>query len=279
MPTAYDATFLQALAGAFFFGTFLNLLRYVFMAGTAYTVFHKWLPQRLAHRMVPGTPRKAAQNRRDIAYSMSSMFIFGATLLAMVYAIKAGWTQMYMDFDERGWGWWLASLPIMLVLHDTWFYWTHRLMHHKKLFRAFHKVHHLSRDPTPLTSYAFHPLEAVVEAGIGPVIIFLLPVHHSAMLVFITIQFAQNVMGHLGYEIYPSWFVKSPLRYIFNTTTHHHQHHQTFNHNYGLYFNVWDRLMGTNHPDYETALAKNTEAPLLPASPREGGGTGHRVAA
>jgi sterol desaturase/sphingolipid hydroxylase (fatty acid hydroxylase superfamily) len=28
--------------------------------------------------------------------------------------------------------------------------------------------------------------------------------------------------------------------------------------NYGLYFNVWDRLMGTNHKDYETCFQEVT---------------------
>jgi sterol desaturase/sphingolipid hydroxylase (fatty acid hydroxylase superfamily) len=33
--------------------------------------------------------------------------------------------------------------------------------------------------------------------------------------------------------------------------THHALHHEKFGANFGLYFNVWDRLMGTNHRDYE----------------------------
>jgi Delta7-sterol 5-desaturase len=36
-----------------------------------------------------------------------------------------------------------------------------------------------------------------------------------------------------------------------NTATHHNMHHQLLKHNFGLYFNFWDRLMGTNHPEYE----------------------------
>lgn len=263
MPTAFDATFPEALAGAFILGFGLNLLRYIVMAGSAFTIFHKWLPNRLAHRAVPGRTRSPEQNKRDMLYSVSSMFIFGMSLLVMIYVIKAGWTKMYTDINEYGWLWWMASLPIMLVIHDTYFYFSHRLMHHKRLFPLFHKVHHLSRDPTPLTSYAFHPLEAIVEAGIGPVIICLLPVHHSAMLIFITIQFAQNVLGHLGYELYPRWFAKTPLRYILSTTTHHHQHHQTFNYNFALYFNVWDRVLGTNHPQYDELLIRNTSQPLV----------------
>lgn len=27
-------------------------------------------------------------------------------------------------------------------------------------------------------------------------------------------------------------------------------HHKYFNCNYGLYFNIWDRIMGTNHENY-----------------------------
>ncbi len=35
-------------------------------------------------------------------------------------------------------------------------------------------------------------------------------------------------------------------------------HHEKPNGNYGIYFNWWDRLMGTNHVDYEDRLAELT---------------------
>lgn len=35
--------------------------------------------------------------------------------------------------------------------------------------------------------------------------------------------------------------------------------------NYGLYFNVWDRLMGTNHPDYEARFREVTTRPKTDA--------------
>ena len=56
-----------------------------------------------------------------------------------------------------------------------------------------------------------------------------------------------NVIGHLGHEIFPTGWAKMNIT---NTVTHHHMHHQTFNHNYGLYFPWWDRMMGTEHPLY-----------------------------
>ncbi len=37
-------------------------------------------------------------------------------------------------------------------------------------------------------------------------------------------------------------------------------HHQHIRMNYGLYFNFWDRLMGTNHPQYEARFTELTLA-------------------
>jgi len=59
------------------------------------------------------------------------------------------------------------------------------------------------------------------------------------------------VMGHCGFELFPSWFMRSRLGWFMNTITHHGQHHEKFVTNFGLYFNFWDRLMGTNHRQYE----------------------------
>jgi Delta7-sterol 5-desaturase len=139
----------------------------------------------------------------------------------------------------------------MIVVHDAYFYWTHRLMHHGRLYRAFHRTHHLSMSPTPWAAYAFSPAEALVQAGIGPLIVFTMPVHPAAFGLFMVWQIAFNVFGHCGYEIFPRWFLGSRAGTLLNSVTHHALHHEKFQANFGLYFNVWDRLMGTNHPEYE----------------------------
>jgi sterol desaturase/sphingolipid hydroxylase (fatty acid hydroxylase superfamily) len=36
----------------------------------------------------------------------------------------------------------LRQWLIALVFNDTLFYWTHRLLHHKLLYKTFHKKHH-----------------------------------------------------------------------------------------------------------------------------------------
>lgn len=66
-------------------------------------------------------------------------------------------------------------------------------------------------------------------------------------LLYMTIM---NVGGHLGFELLPHGFARHPLLSWHNTAVHHDMHHHRVHCNYSLYFNIWDRLMGTNHPDY-----------------------------
>ncbi len=55
-----------------------------------------------------------------------------------------------------------------------------------------------------------------------------------------------------------------PLFDFLTTTTHHDLHHAQAGWNYGLYFTWWDRLMGTEHPDYHARFAQAVRKPLLP---------------
>jgi sterol desaturase/sphingolipid hydroxylase (fatty acid hydroxylase superfamily) len=71
------------------------------------------------------------------------------------------------------------------------------------------------------------------------------------MFAWMGVQILRNAMGHAGVELMPRWWLSSRLTRWISTTTHHNLHHAgSFNHNYGFYFTWWDRLMGTEHPDY-----------------------------
>lgn len=251
------------LTEAVFFNAGFNYLRYFFMAGFAYYIFFHRPPNCLKHLRISNKKRPLPQNKRDVLYSLLSISIFCVIGILTYFMEQAGLTQIYKDVNDYGWTWWFLSISIMIIIHDTYFYWTHYFMHNKKIYPLFHKVHHISRNPTPLTSYAFHPLEAIIEAGIYPIIVVLFPVHQGALLVFFTIAFGFNILGHLGHEVYPSWLIHSPLGKILNTTTHHHQHHQKFNCNYGYYFNFWDRILKTNHHNYEKTFIKNAKVGTL----------------
>jgi lathosterol oxidase len=177
--------------------------------------------------------------------------IFSIVGVGSFQLMRHGWTRMYFHFDQHSALWFWVSIGCAILMHDTWFYWTHRMMHHRRLFKYFHRTHHLSHNPTPWAAYAFDPAEAVVQALIFPLAMMFIPMHIYAFGIFMMWQIAFNIAGHSGYEINPRWLMKTPIRYLLNTPTNHIMHHEKMRGNYGLYFNVWDRLMGTNHADYE----------------------------
>ena len=244
-----------------------DTLWYLLFAGAAWLLFHVALRQVLRHRRISSKPNPGSQIRREVLDSLRSLVIFGLVGGFVKFASLSGWTQFYYSIEERGWVWYGVSFALMIAIHDTYFYWTHRLMHHRRLFKLFHLTHHRSTSPTPWAAYAFSPLEALVQAGVAPLIAFTIPVHPSAFLPFMLWQITFNVLGHCGYEIWPSWFLETRFGRFLNTPTHHSLHHEKFRSNYGLYFNFWDRVMATNHATYEVRFAQATTIPATDPEP------------
>jgi len=97
-----------------------------------------------------------------------------------------------------------------------------------------------------------------VQAGIFPLAVMMMPMHPIAFALFMGWQLFFNVIGHTGYEYNRHWFMDSWVKYISNTPTNHIMHHEKMRGNYGLYFSFWDRVMGTNHADYEERFREVT---------------------
>lgn len=248
------------------FGSTLALgLRYAAFAGVVWLLGYVIFKRQWVRRKIIPTFPASSEVRREMAYSALSMLIFGMVGAATIYATRFGYTQLYPKLGQHSAAWFWTSIALAILLHDTWFYWTHRLMHHRKLFRLFHRVHHLSHNPTPWAAYAFSPLEAFVQALIFPLAVIVMPMHHYAFGLFMMWQIVYNIAGHSGFEIHPRWLMKTPLRFLVNTPTNHIMHHETLRGNYGLYFNFWDRLMGTNHANYEARFHEVTTRPKAPA--------------
>lgn len=225
--------------------------RYFLFAGSFYLVFYVWKNKKFWFAKIQQRYPENKHVLREILYSLITMLIFGVVVIMVVMASKRGLTRIYTPIDKYGYAYYIFSIILMIFMHDTYFYWTHRLMHWKPLFRIMHKAHHLSTNPTPFAAYAFHPLEALVEIGIIPLIVFTIPYHGTAITIFSVYAILLNVIGHLGFEIFPKGFARHRLLRWHNTATHHNMHHRLVKCNYGLYFNIWDRLMKTNHPEYE----------------------------
>ncbi len=232
----------------------LVFTRYMVVAGLFFFVYYVWKKRAWSFKKIQFRFPQSIDYLREVGYSLLTIFVFAGIGYVLFFSPLRTYTFIYTDIAEYGWVYFIGSIGGMLLLHDTYFYWTHRAMHHRSVYRWFHKVHHLSTNPSPWAAYAFHPLEAIIEAGIVVVIVFVMPAHPYAVSTFLLLMMVYNVYGHLGYELYPRGFSSSAIGKWINTSVNHNQHHQYFVGNYGLYFLWWDRWMGTLRSDYDSAF-------------------------
>jgi 4-alpha-methyl-delta7-sterol-4alpha-methyl oxidase len=170
-----------------------------------------------------------ARARRDV---LPGQLLLPAACYFIVYPlwIRAGGSM-------AGW-----HSPLQLCLHilafilieDTVFYFAHRALHTRWLFRHVHAQHHRFRYVRGLSAEYAHPLESLanfIAFFLGPI---LLGSPFAIVVVWIPLRMLETVEAHSGYA-----FTASSSRHAF-----HHLHAQRGC--YGSFFAPWDRLLGTD---------------------------------
>jgi len=227
-------------------GVIIFILRYFLIAGIAFFIFYIWRKKQLSQLKIQQKIPKAKQIINEIIFSILTLLIYSASVFIMLFWYKKGATKIYIDINAYSFFYLIISVILMILIHDTYFYWTHKLMHKSKWLYEFHKTHHQSSNPTPWAAFSFHPVEAIISLGVIPLIIFTIPTHPLALVIFITFMTLYNVLAHLGYEVFSKKFMNHPIGKWQNTTTNHDLHHQIGGEfNMGFYFSIWDRIMGT----------------------------------
>lgn len=228
---------------------------YIGIAGGSYLYFYKIQNRELHSKKIQTTLPLKTDILRDIKWSLVSTLLWIPMSAMIIIAIAKGWTHLYFEIRDFGVTYFLFSILFLVIAHDTYFYWIHRFMHSSpSIYRLFHRTHHLSKNPTPFSIHAFAPLEAIVFALYVPLMIFLIPVHLYALLIWLFIETVVNTLGHLGYEILPETIFRSRLGSLLSTSYHHNLHHQNSKYGFGHSFNIWDMTMKTNDPEYPTKL-------------------------
>lgn len=230
------------------FGIFIflvNFIRYIFIAGLFFGLFYVVLRNSTKFRKLQSRFPKWKDYRREFLASTLSCVVFGVVgwlaYKTPFYEFSLAYSNLH---DYPIWYFWL-SIALMIVLHDTYFYWTHRLIHHKSIFKYIHGLHHQSFNPTPWAAFAFNLPEAIINGLFQFLLMLLIPSHFYAVAIFYLISLIINVYGHLGYEILPANIENHWLGRWINTSTAHNFHHHYSKGNFGFYFTFWDRLMGT----------------------------------
>jgi Delta7-sterol 5-desaturase len=192
-------------------------------------------------------PATLGQRQRELRASIEAGGIFALQFVPLTYAMRAGWTRIYSDVDDFGWIYLFASFALALILHDTYFYWTHRWMHRPGVFRRVHLHHHRSSAPSAWAAFSFHPVESAIQGAIHWILPLVLPLHTSVLAAFVLWATFHSAIIHCGHDVLASGTAGPRPRYLgwLNTTVEHDAHHRGAPGGFALYFSFWDRWLGT----------------------------------
>ncbi|GFT99257.1 fatty acid hydroxylase domain-containing protein 2 [Nephila pilipes] len=170
---------------------------------------------------------------------VATQVLFNQTVIAIPVIYTCYILKSYMGYDQE------IRLPKIhvFVLHfiaqilseEVFFYYSHRILHHPRLYKRFHKKHHEWKSPVGVSAIYCHPVEHVLSnvfpTFLGSVIFGTHVVSLYGWLIFAT---AYGVIVHSGYHL--------PLT---PTPEFHHYHHLKFNENFGV-AGILDWLHGTD---------------------------------
>lgn len=227
-----DLSGMENIFFVFFVVFALISARYLIIAGAAFI----WI------NLLIKRPFEAKQVRSELLYSLISSLIFALVTIVWFIAIDEGYTRVYFDYFRYPWWWGAVGPALVMLIHEIYFYLTHRWMHHPKLFKRVHLTHHLSVRPTSWASFCFHPYEALTHAIFLPLVSVVIPLHPLPILAYLSFMTLSAVSNHSGVELLP---FKRLRRHVISGT-HHAHHHKNMNVNFGLYFTWIDRICNTH---------------------------------
>ena len=233
---------LAEFAAIFFF---ILIFGYLVPCWHSYYVYFVCTDQEKEKRQIQKRRPKRHDIQREVRMSIQSILIFSVMCTGLFEMYKAGLTSIYWNTFAYPLYYIPISFFLCLVIHDTMFYWSHRFMHWRPVFKCFHAGHHKSVSPTPWAIFAFQPLEAILQFSCLMLIVIFVPLKPIVLLAYLSYDSIINIAGHTGHEMIPSWLARHWMFKGFNTVTHHDNHHTHMHSNYGAFFNVWDRWMGT----------------------------------
>src|SRR5215470_6833085 len=110
--------------------------KYFFIAVPAFLLFYVLLRRKIAYKKIQLRFPRLRDYGREIFFSTLSIIIFTFPPLFLLFNHHLRqYTTFYSDIRQFGLAYAILAFPIMLVMHDAYFYWIHRLMHHPKLFK------------------------------------------------------------------------------------------------------------------------------------------------
>lgn len=240
----------RAMAPGAGFTDFLVLYAAVVMGVVGVGVL-TWIFFEIANARFPDHQvQKGKLNSRkwqELVHAPGSILVLSLCFAGGLFAQGQGWALTPAPL-----AWWSGILLVAsVILYDAWFFWVHRLLHSRPMYR-FHRLHHTSVTPTVLTNHHETAVEALLNQAYYFLIVFILPIPWQLLVAQKIYDQFSGMLGHAGYEHFASRAGRAP--WPFASTVFHDQHHGHFHYNFGHTFSYWDRWLGLLHPSYDETV-------------------------
>lgn len=233
-------------------------LRYLLISALYHYLFFIGFRQKVEQRIINEKREPLRMMALEVWRSLITSIIFALSGTVLLLLWQNGYTQIYLDWERFPYWYLPVSLFLVLLIHETYYYWLHRWMHQPKVYPWIHQWHHESVHTNSFTAFSFHPIESILQALVIPILVLLVPMHLSVLFVLLFIMTISGTINHAGIEVYPDKFNQHWLGKWIIGATHHDIHHKQSRFNFGLYFTFWDKWMQTESPKFDQLYEKYT---------------------
>lgn len=147
------------------------------------------------------------------------------------------------------------QIGILILFHNFFYYWTHRLVHILAPLWELHKYHHSATELNIITNFRTHPVEGPLANALtaAPFALIGGNVEYFVYVGYLITIHAMILHSSIDYDFgfVGRWILVSPL--------HHRLHHSVdprhYNRNFGTFTPIYDRIFGTyGAPEMRSAI-------------------------